>query len=82
MTASVFEQVQQIAADIFTMPLEEVRLESSPDTIENWDSLQHLNLVLTLEESFALEFTPEEIEHMHSVESITTLVQEKVAQIA
>ena len=79
-TGSILDQVRRIAADVFTMPLEQVTTESSAETIGNWDSLQHLNVVLALEQSFGLEFAPEEIEQMLSVEAIVMLVQEKLAQ--
>ena len=52
--------------------------DSSPDNIESWDSLQHLNLVLALEQEFRTQFTPEEIEQLLSVELIAALVEEKV----
>jgi acyl carrier protein len=77
MTTSVFEEVRRIVADIFNVPLEEVNAGSSSDVIDSWDSLQHLNLVLALEQSFEMEFTPEEIEKMLSVESIVRLLEAK-----
>jgi acyl carrier protein len=65
-------------ADVFQVDLESVRPESSPDTIGSWGSLQHLNLVLALEQEFGVEFTPEEIEQLLSVELIEALVEEKL----
>jgi acyl carrier protein len=59
------------------MPLDQVKPESSPDTISTWDSLQHLNLVLALEQEFRIEFTPEEIEQILSVELAAALLDEK-----
>jgi acyl carrier protein len=72
------DEVRQLAADIFSVPLEQVTLESSPDSIGNWDSLQHLNLVLGLEQAFQLEFAPEEIERMVTIETIVALVDQKL----
>ena len=46
MTASTFEQVRNIASDIFGIPADKITAESSPETIETWDSMQHLNLCL------------------------------------
>ena len=77
MNPTFFSRTQRIVADIFNLPLEQITLASSPDTIEAWDSLQHLNLVLALEQEFGLQFTPEEIEQMLSVELIVDLLQEK-----
>ena len=78
MTESVLNQVRRIAADIFNMPLDQVTAESSPDTVETWDSLQHLNLVVALEQNFRLAFAPEEIEEMLSINLVVALVQEKL----
>lgn len=79
MSTSVHSRVSAIVADLFERPLAEIRPESSPDTIEAWDSLQHLNLVLALEQEFSIQFTPEEIEQLLSVELIAALVAEKLA---
>ncbi len=76
---NLFERVQRIIADLFSLPPAEVTPASSPDTIETWDSLQHLNLVLALEQEFGLQFSPEEIEQMLSVELIVDLLEEKGA---
>jgi len=51
---------------------------SSPETIETWDSIQHLNLVLALEEKFGLQLSPEEIEQMKSVGEVIKLVEGKL----
>ena len=39
---------------------------SSPETIEAWDSLQHLNLILAIEAAFNVSLTPEEMTQMFS----------------
>lgn len=78
MTEPVLDQVRRIAADIFDMPLEQVTAESSPDTVETWDSLQHLNLVVALEQNFRLAFAPEEIEEMLSIKLVVTLIHKKL----
>jgi acyl carrier protein len=74
----MLEQVRRIAADVFKVPFETVKAASSPDTIETWDSLHHLELVLALEQEFGTQFTPEEIEQLLSIELIVGLLEEKV----
>ncbi len=75
MTASTFEQVQNIASDIFGIPADKITAESSPETIENWDSMQHLNLVLAIEEKFAVQLEPEDIEEMKNIGAVAALVE-------
>ena len=74
MTASTFEQVRNIASDIFGVPSDKIAAESSPETIENWDSMQHLNLVLAIEEKFGVQLEPEDIEQMKNIGAVAALV--------
>ena len=75
MTANVLEQVRNLASDIFGIPADKITAESSPETIESWDSVQHLNLVLALEERFGVQLEPEDIEQMKNIGAIATLVE-------
>ena len=43
----------------------------------DWDSVEHLNLILALEMQFGIEFEPEEIEQMKSIGQIALLVESK-----
>lgn len=47
---------------------EEVQL-AAPTTVEAWDSLASITLVAVLEEEFAIQIEPEDIEHLVSFES-------------
>ena len=78
MSSAVFDQVRTMASDLFGVSPEQVNAASSPETIETWDSIQHLNLVLALEEKFGVRLSPEEIEQMKSIEEVTRLVEGKL----
>lgn len=62
---------------VFDVPVEQLNEDSSPDTIENWDSLKHINLVLALEEELNISFSDEEVVEMLSVEIIIETLKEK-----
>jgi acyl carrier protein len=79
MNISVCGRVQNICADVFALSAEQITLESSPQTISTWDSLQHLNLVLAIEQEFGTQFAPEEIEQMLSVQHIVDLLAAKLS---
>jgi acyl carrier protein len=72
------EQVRSIASDLFGIPADQISTGSSPENIDTWDSVQHLNLVLALEEKFSLQLSPEEIEQMKNVGDIAKLVEGKL----
>jgi acyl carrier protein len=73
----LFPRVQMVMADMFHVPVEQITEEFSPDNVEAWDSLQHLNLVLALEQEFGVQFTPEEIEQLLSAALVAELLEEK-----
>jgi len=75
LTASTLEQVRNVASDIFGVPTDKISAESSPETIENWDSMQHLNLVLAIEEKFGVQLDPEDIEQMKTIGAVAVLVE-------
>jgi acyl carrier protein len=75
LTSSTFEQVRNVASDIFGIPADKITAESSPETIENWDSMQHLNLVLAIEEKFGVQLEPEDIEKMKNIGAVAALVE-------
>ena len=55
-------------SDVFNIDVSLINNESSPDNIENWDSLKHMNLVIALEEEFDTEIPDEEAEKITSVQ--------------
>jgi acyl carrier protein len=78
LTPTIFEQVQGIASDLFGIPAGQITRESSTESIEAWDSTQHLNFVLALEEKFNIQFSPEEMEQMRNIGSTVKLVENKL----
>ena len=77
MTSTILEQVRGVASDLFGLPVNRITADSSPETIEAWDSTQHLNFVLALEEKFGLQLSPEEMEQMRNVGEAARLVESK-----
>jgi acyl carrier protein len=75
---NTFDEVRGIASDILGVPATRLSAASSPATIENWDSVQHLNLVLALEEKFGLQLSPEEIDRMKTLGDTAQLIETKL----
>jgi len=55
------KKLYQIIGKILDVPASEINDESSPETIENWDSFNSLMLADELESEFNISFTLEEI---------------------
>ena len=71
------ERVANTIAEVMSVPADQINEDSSPDTIENWDSLQHMNLILAMEEEFDVKFTDDEIASMVSAKVIAETVEAK-----
>jgi acyl carrier protein len=79
MSGSLLTEVCGIAADVFAVDAKTLGNGSSPEQVEAWDSVQHLNLVLALEGRYGILFEPEEMERMKNLGAIATLVGTKLS---
>jgi acyl carrier protein len=70
------EKLKKIIGSVFKIDATSVNNETSPDTVESWDSLNHLNLVLALEEGFDVSFTEEQTVEILNFELIKMSLQE------
>jgi long-chain acyl-CoA synthetase len=77
MSDSIELQVRQVAADVLNLPLDRITLATSPDSVAGWDSVQHLNFILALEQAMAIQLGPEDIDKIRSVGSAIDVVREK-----
>ena len=64
---------------VFSISIEEIDDESSPDTIESWDSLKQMNLVIALEEEFSIELKDNETVEMLNYLLIRSIINEKIS---
>ena len=64
------EKLYNIISKVFSVPISEINDESSPETIESWDSFNGLILVDELENNFNIKFTVSEIIDVKNVKDI------------
>lgn len=72
----------EVVSDVFDVPFDDVSVDSSMDTIEKWDSLNHMILVVALEQEcqkrdYDISFTPEDIIEMVNIRIIREILKEK-----
>lgn len=71
------DKVKKIIASVFNLEVDSINDDASPDNILNWDSLNHMNLIVSLEEEFKIRFTDEDISEMLNLELILYTIQQK-----
>jgi acyl carrier protein len=78
MSDSLPDAVRQIMADI--LAIDERRIDDGLEMgmVEQWDSANHVRLVLALEEEFGVSFEVSEIETMTSFAEIVSTLERKL----
>lgn len=54
------DKLKNVLSDVFQIDSESISDTTSVDTVEKWNSLNHLKLVLALEQAFDVSFTEEQ----------------------
>jgi acyl carrier protein len=70
-------RIKKVMGDVFNIGVDSINNDSSPDNIENWDSLKHMNLIVALEEEFEVEIDDEEIDDSMNYTLILKILKSK-----
>jgi acyl carrier protein len=68
-------KVFEVVSTVMNVPLDQVNLESDTNTIEAWDSLKQMTLMLSLEEAFGITFDDDLVTELTSVRNILKHVE-------
>lgn len=78
-TAAIYQRLTGIIQDVFDDDAIVVRPELTAKDVEEWDSLSHIRLVLTIEKAFGLKFSASEIGKLKNVGEFVDLIKAKAA---
>jgi acyl carrier protein len=59
------EKIRELFATLLQVPLEQIGDQTTPASLERWDSMQHLIVVSGFEEEFGIDLDPEEAVEMY-----------------
>ena len=77
MPDSVEQRVFRIVSAVFGLALSSVSRAMSADDVQNWDSVNVINLLLALESEFDIMIDVDEAEQLLSVELVLAILAEK-----
>ena len=69
-------KLKDVISNVLGVSLEEINDDSSPDSLDKWDSLSHLKLVMAIESEFEVELSPEDSMDMLSVKLIRMILED------
>lgn len=70
MNADLAHRVRAVVAATFGVPAASVTDQSGAHSIEAWDSMNHIHLIVALEAEFGVSFEPEQAIELTTVEAI------------
>ena len=66
-------RIKKVMSNVLNIDFALINNNTSPDNVENWDSLKHMNLIIALEEEF--EFDEQEILDSMNYELILNILK-------
>lgn len=75
----ILEKVQEIFRDVFDDDELVVTPESNADTIEGWDSLSHIRLVVAIEKAFGIKLSFKDLQALKNVGDMNKIIQQKIS---
>jgi acyl carrier protein len=70
--------VQEVFRDVFDEPTLTITRQSSAETVEDWDSLTHVNLVMAIERRYKVKFGLGELQQLKDVGDLLDLLAQKL----
>ena len=73
-------RLHEISADVLGVPAESIHQNSGPRDFAQWDSAAHIDIVLSIEGEYRVEFLPQEMVEVLSVAAIEECLRRKGVQ--
>ncbi len=75
---NIDNKIKKVISIVFEMDVDNINDNSSPDNIENWDSLRHMILIGALEDEFNIQFSDDEMTELLNFKLIKFTISEKI----
>jgi acyl carrier protein len=73
----MIESVLNIVSNMTSVERKHLSVDSSSENVTDWDSLNHMKIILAVEEEFGLSFTDTELGSLLSVRDIVNTIEGK-----
>ena len=74
------DQLKAVMAAMLDIDAATIDLRTSTDTVHQWDSVRHMNLIIALEESFGITIPDDEVAALTSYPIIKATIEEQRAR--
>ena len=81
METNFTEHVQSLLAEVFQVPIEEIKPDLAFGDLPQWDSMGHMDVMLSLEEHFSIQIDTETISELTSIPAIRAYLEKKATNV-
>ncbi len=74
----IFERLNNVFRDVFDDESIVVTDATTSNDIEDWDSLEHINLIVAVEQEFGIKFNMGEVTTMKNVGEMADIIEKRV----
>lgn len=75
---TIREQLNQVFREVFDDDSIEISDEMTAADVEEWDSLNHINLIVAVERTFGIRFSTKEVNGLANVGEFIALISSKL----
>ena len=75
----IYQQLTAIFHDLFDDDTLVLSPSLTANDVPEWDSFNHINLIVAIESRFKIKFQTAELEQLHTVGHLVTLIHQKLA---
>ena len=74
----IFKVLNEVFRDVFDDDNIEVNETTTSDDIEDWDSLEHINLLAAVEQEFGMKFSMGQVVTMKNVGEMVDIIEKAI----
>lgn len=74
----IYKTLNEVFRDVFDDESIEVNDDTTSDDIDDWDSLEHINLIAAIEQEFDMKFNMGQIVTMKNVGEMVDIIEESI----
>jgi acyl carrier protein len=73
----ITDRVRQVVADALQLPAESITDDLAFNGVPSWDSINHISLMLSLEETFGISIPDDDVVELTSVRAIDLYIAQR-----
>lgn len=74
----IFKNLNEVFCDVFDDESIKVNDKTTSNDIEDWDSLEHINLIVAVEKKFGMKFNMGEVTTMKNVGAMVDIIEGRI----